>query len=448
MKPKEFRSYTSENIDHMNLFVVSGLCFAMLFQENGSYPDKGEAQHPVSYKFINGLWYNGKSFVSKDVYVNNGFFVSKLTRVDTTIDLTGKYIVPPFSEAHTHLLEGIGDYASNIQRYINHGVFYVKNPNNIKPWTEKIYAKINNPHSIDATFANGGLTSTGGHPEILYEERLRLHLGSLMDNNERGWFKNKSYFNVDSEAELNEQWPLILAGNPGFIKVYLANSDDLGKTPPTSRFPLRKGLDPALVPLVVRKAHAQSLRVTAHVETRIDFINAVNAGVDEISHTPGFYLFSKDHVDRYKLTDADAKTAARRGIIVVTALLSKNLTEDQSLMSLVAETQAFNLALLNRNGVKVAIGSDHAISPVDEVKALRELNVFDNATILKMWCETSALTIFPDRRIATLSEGYESSFLALEGNPLDDLDFTDKIFLRFKQGHILTAGHVTSNSGH
>ena len=50
-----------------------------------------------------------------------------------------------------------------------------------------------------------------------------------------------------------------------------------------------------------------------------------------------------------------------------------------------------------------------------------------------MWTET-AQAIFPGRKIGVLSEGYEASFLALQANPLDDLENVRNIKLRFKQG--------------
>ena len=49
------------------------------------------------------------------------------------------------------------------------------------------------------------------------------------------------------------------------------------------------------------------------------------------------------------------------------------------------------------------------------------LGVFDNLTLLKIWAETTPWTIFPDRQIGLLRDGYEATFLALGGNPLDDL---------------------------
>jgi hypothetical protein len=421
----------------MKIFLLLFLSLAISHSEiSGTH--SAHRIHDAAYAYINGNWFDGKKFIRKTMYSKNGVWIDKSpTKIDSTFDLKNKYIIPPFSEAHTHLLEGIGDYERNIINYLKDGVFYVKNPNNIKPWTEKLKSKINNPNSLDATFANGGLTSTGGHPEPLYEDRIRQHLGALTDNAPRGWFKNKSYFNIDSEKDFIEQWPLIKEGKPDFIKVYLANSEDIGNTPPLTKYTLRKGLSPELVSFIVTKAHQDGFRVSAHIETRMDFLNAVHAGVDEITHTPGFYLFSKDELERYRLKPEDAKLAAKKKVFVITALLSRNLTEDASLLPLVKEIQAYNLALLHNHGVKIAIGSDHAKSPVDEVNALQELNIFDNLAILKMWCEVSPQTIFPDRKLGVFKDGFEASFIALDANPLQDLTAISKISMWFKQGHLL-----------
>ena len=54
-----------------------------------------------------------------------------------------------------------------------------------------------------------------------------------------------------------------------------------------------------------------------------------------------------------------------------------------------------------------------------------------------MWSENSPKTIFPSRRIGQLEEGYEASFLVLNGNPLEDFVHVTDIRRRFKQGQWL-----------
>ena len=52
--------------------------------------------------------------------------------------------------------------------YLARGVFYAKNPNSIERLTAPVRAHVNTPSSVDAVFANGGLTSSGGHPVQVY----------------------------------------------------------------------------------------------------------------------------------------------------------------------------------------------------------------------------------------------------------------------------------------
>ena len=93
------------------------------------------------------------------------------------------------------------------------------------------------------------------------------------------------------------------------------------------------------------------------------------------------------------------------------------------------------MRLLNSHGVVLAVGSDNpADSSVLEASHLQSLGVLDNLTVLKMWTEATPKAIFPNRRIGYLREGYEASFLALEGSPLEDWQNVRRIKVRFKQG--------------
>jgi imidazolonepropionase-like amidohydrolase len=69
-----------------------------------------------------------------------------------------------------------------------------------------------------------------------------------------------------------------------------------------------------------------------------------------------------------------------------------------------------------------------------EAFALDSLGVFSSSELLRMWCDTSARTIFPTRRIGALREGYEASFLVLKDNPIADFNNVRSILRRFKQG--------------
>ena len=403
-------------------------------------------QQPLSktYEFIDGQWFDGHEFRSKRLYALGGILTAtKPSKIDSVMDLTGKYVIPPFGEAHNHNVEWSDEETfSRLKRtYLEAGIFYVKNPNNLPRTRTPLLDKINIPTSIDAVFANGGLTASGGHP-----------LGVVKRNIERGGMTEKDgdggfYFIIDNLADLDRKWEKILAGKPDFIKTYLLYSEEYEKRKTDEKYFAWKGLNPALLPEIVRRAHRANLRVTTHIETASDFHNALVAGVDEIAHTPGFRPeksdWTKYDVSRFKISEGDVRLAARNDVVVVTTLVS---AIDHGLQK--KEGEPFNeirdlliqnLQLLKRHSVHIAVGSDsYRQTSLAEALNLRKLEVFDNRTLLKMWCETTVATIFPKRKIGRLKEGYEASFLVLDGNPLQDFTNVQKINKRFKQGEFLS----------
>lgn len=102
---------------------------------------------------------------------------------------------------------------------------------------------------------------------------------------------------------------------------------------------------------------------------------------------------------------------------------------------LILAVQRTSLRTLIDSGVRLAVGSDNVgDSSVLEAEHLHSLGVFDTLALLKPWAEDTPRSIFQQRRIGFLRDGYEASFLALEGNPLDDWGCIRRIKLRFKQG--------------
>jgi imidazolonepropionase-like amidohydrolase len=422
---------------------------------------------PKAYAFLNGQWFDGTGFQRTTWYAVEGRFTQRPPAgAVETVDLAGAFIVPPFGEAHNHNVEGEWNLDSVVARYLKDGIFYVKIPNNVRDFAMKSRSRLNQPSTIDVAFAHAGITGAGGHPSVLYEDILRVGryepaVGPL----ERGWFQNRAYIQAETSKEVDEKWPIVLDGAPDFIKAYLVHAKDavahgLGATTGG-----RSGLNPALLPVIVAKAHASGKRVTVHVETAEDFRLAVRAGVDEIAHLPGWFVRNAEDVALARLTEDDARLAAQRGVTVVTTTVAMDgmpgaptphphghrSGADQggragerhdggpALHHDARTVQGENLALLHRHSVRLAIGSDHADTSLVEVTHLRTFHLFDNLTLLKLWSVATPAAIFPDRKIGRFEEGYEASFLALAGNPLDDFDAVQAIVLRVKQGRLLPA---------
>jgi len=195
--------------------------------------------------------------------------------------------------------------------------------------------------------------------------------------------------------------------------------------------------------MMVKKIHKDGYRVSTHVETVADFHNALVAGVDEINHMPGFRTVLGYGFDKYKIPEADAQLAARNKTVVVTTIGSAIDHIFRTINTVTAslenkEMVIHNFNVLKKNKVLLAIGSDeYRENSRYEIENIARLNIFDNVSLLKMWCETTARTIFPKRKIGYLKDGYEANFLVLDGNPIKDFKNTGRINMRIKSGMIL-----------
>ncbi len=395
-------------------------------------------QGQPSYEFRNGHWFDGKSFAVKTFYSTGGILTSKRpARLDSVIDLTGKYVIPPMGEAHNHNLGGANGLEAQIAMYLRDGVFYSRNLHYVREFTLPILDKVNTVSSVDVAYAHGGLVASGGHAVDLYE---KLYDRGVF----RGWKKEdldtRAFFIIDDEDDLDRKWPLLLAGKPDFIKTYLEYSEEYEKRRNDPRYYGHRGLNPALLKSIVMRARKVGLRVSTHIESAADFHNALVAGVDEIAHLPGYHIPTGEDVLRYRIPDEDARLAGRKNIFVVTTtLLSVGLSRnDPQKLTVIQNNQIHNLKTLARHGVKIALGSDTInATSLAEAMNVYALKVFDNLTLLKLLCENTPRAIFPNRKIGLLRDGYEASFLALEGNPLDDFMNVKRIGLRFKQGAII-----------
>jgi imidazolonepropionase-like amidohydrolase len=238
---------------------------------------------------------------------------------------------------------------------------------------------------------------------------------------------------VDNAADIERRWAYFLSGKPDFLKIYLLRSEDYARLRQDPAAEGNRGIDPALVPELVRRAHAAGLHVSAHVWTAADFRAAIQGGVDQIAHVPGGRSGTPTP---FLLTDADAALAAARGVSVVTTVAQQrdSAITDQLLASQLGP----NLRVLRKHKVLLLLGSDlFPATAATEAAALKRSGIFSNLELLRIWSVTTPQAIFPKRKLGVLEPGYEASFLVLRGDPLVDFAATRAISLRVKRGVLL-----------
>lgn len=405
-----------------------------------------------TYQFINGNWYDGKSFKKRDFYSINGILTNKKpSKIDETIDLKNQFIIPPFADAHTHNLDGTFNLEKMINDYLSEGTFYVQVLCNYATGAKQAKLFLNKPTSLDVLYANGGLTSTLGHPFLAYEPRAagfynpadwdknmdKIKLSRIGENN--------VYWFFDSKAEVDTKWEKFLSQKPDIVKILLLDSENYEKLRNSGKAG-DKGLSPEVAEYVVQKAHQAGLRVFAHVETAYDFRLGLKIGVDGFAHLP-YYGWSGKTEEKPKddLNLADIKLAAKKKVIVMpTANIGKGAATIYSSDGENLQTAQFEnivarqRVLLNqmyKSGVNFSLGSDYFGKTLGvELWYLHDNKIFDNQTLLRIAAENTAQTIFPNRKIGKFKDGYEASFITVAENPLKNFETLKNIKLRFKQG--------------
>lgn len=89
--------------------------------------------------------------------------------------------------------------------------------------------------------------------------------------------------------------------------------------------------------------------------------------------------------------------------------------------------------------VPLALGADSYGSTVrPEIDALVKNEVFSNQELLDIYSRSTPQSIFPDRKIGEIREGYEASFLVLNQNPIKQIQAIKEIEMKVKEGVIFS----------
>ena len=384
-----------------------------------------------SVEYRSGHWFDGSRFTDKTMWVTGKTFAeSRPARVAEVVDLHGGFVVPPYGEGHNHWLEPqlVDAY---VQTYLRDGIFYVKDQSTAPQFHEQMRSALNGPASVDYIAAHQGCTGPNGHPiEIIVG---LAQLGILPAEWAKTQGEGDALFAVSTKEDIDRAWPTLMAGRPDFVKVFLIHSDEYAaRRDNTALSPKQRGLDPALVPLIVARAHADRLRVSAHIENAHDFHVAIAAGVDDIAHMP---FVGSENPDSYRLADDDLGAAAARGVSIATTFdWMTEATDDRQI-----QVARDNLARMKKSGNTIVIGTDQFRKTARvEAELIASRQLMSPLELLQAWSVATPRAIFPERKIGRLAGGFEASFLVLQGDPLADVANLHRIGMWVKQGQKFT----------
>jgi hypothetical protein len=395
-----------------------------------------------------GQWFDGLRFVAGSRWVRGGVFIPRPSRAaDSVVSLAGQWMVPPYGDAHTHSPDGMPTYDMVRSAYLTNGVFYVQTLANTVTGRRGMSGVLGMPHQPDVAFADAAITATGGHPHILYERIAQNRWGMWKSDDElREAFNgrasdNNAYIRYDSLPQL-DSIVARLARNPApVLKVMLLESERHAALVRDSARSGQYGLNPALLPPLVRAAHALGRRVWAHVETPTDMRIALDAGVDAFAHVPGYGAADRPDSTLASLIippSVVAEAGQRRVLMTVTAAIGLGSAGvDTARQRRFTTVVRRNIRALHQAGVRVLVGSDtYSDSRIirTEPRAVAELLGLSPVQRLRLWAVDTPQAIFPNRRIGVLAPTYEASVLALRCNPLGNADCLTDIARRLKQG--------------
>jgi imidazolonepropionase-like amidohydrolase len=406
-----------------------------------------------TYQFENSKWLINNKFVSKTVYTQNGKFVSeKPVIIDSVIDLNNKFCIPPFGDAHTHNLDGTYGLQDMIIKYLKEGVFYVQvlgNNGQGAVNSRPVLART----KLDVQYANGLLTSTYGHGFYPYEPMAMgiyapyqqiMYADSIKKSR---LVENKAYFFLDSIADVDKKWDLIMAYKPDLIKIVLNDAKNY-ITKRKIEKPDDNGLSEEVATYIVKKAHQQGLRVYAHIETADDARLCAKIGVDALAHLPGYGWNGKEESkSKYCINREDIKIFKKANLAIIPTFNYDGTKTYDSIGNETINIENFNTSIeyktwvlkrLKKANIPIGIGADSYGSTVmPEIDALIKNKIFSNRELVEIYSKTTPQLIFPTRKIGEIKEGYEASFIVLEENPFKNIEAIKSIGLKIKQGIIL-----------
>ena len=409
---------------------------------------RGEPGQPT-LELAGGRWFDGQNFIERNWYAVGGRLTSKApARVDAKVNLAGRYVIPPFAEAHNHDVQGWYLAGISASRYLRDGIFYSAQMCADNESIKGFRRLFGQPNTVDVLFATACVTASDGHPlGLLLHDYKQEGIEASVDE-----IREKSgAFYIDTPAELDSQWESIAATKTPILKLILVNSEDYAANRKRPELLGKNGLDPALVPEFVRRAHSAGMRVAAHVDTAADFATAVAGGVDIVAHLPGYRFTTDKTAADYRISDAAiAETAGRKVVVITTAVAARHhMKRRPEAAAAIRATQVDNLRRLTAAGVRLALGSDLVGdgSVLEEFDYLDRLGVIPRATLLRIATTDTPRMLFPDRKIGEFAEGAEASFIAFDANPLEDPSVLRDVKLRFKQGNLLAPAPAPAGQG-
>jgi imidazolonepropionase-like amidohydrolase len=381
-----------------------------------------KAQQPASATVYEGarlITGDGSAPVADSAFVvENGRFTAvgrkgqvKAPAGAAHVDLSGKTVIPAIIDAHKHLAVTRDALVDQLQHFAYYGI--------------------------------GGTMSLGQDTgDEVYKVRAetipnaaRYHTaGRGMTGPEPG--RSQAPFWVTTEAEVRKDVDEMAAKKVDIIKFWIDDRDHTVTK-----------LSPELYRAGIDEAHKKGLRTIAHIFTLEDAKGVLRAGIDNFAHS----VRDKDVDDEYIRL-----VKAKPNFIVDPNLPDRGVKADRSWLrdsmpaaefqKVQAETkddpkaqqffaiQCRNLGRLNKEGIKIALGSDGGVpwAAHEEMADMAACGMTPAQVIVASTRNAAELMNLADA--GTIAVRKSADFVVLDANPLDDITNTRRISSVYLRG--------------
>ena len=321
----------------------------------------------------------------------------------TTVDLTGRTVMPAIFDTHTHLSRDRASLTADLKHRAYFGVAAAMSLGQDNG--DDIYAMRRVPipgHALYLTAGRGFTAPEPGRSDVPY------------------WITTGE----EGRAGVREQ----AARGVDIIKVWV--DDRLGQYPK---------LAPDIYGAVIEEAHANGLRAIAHEYYLADSKELVRRGIDAFAHTV------REPIDdelvamlKQRPNFVVVPNLPDRGVVQDMSWLSSALPPDQVAQLQAAATdrpdaqaffaiQARNIERLAREGVTIALGTDGNVpwGPHLEMADMVAAGMPPVQVLVAATKNAAEFLRIPNA--GTVASGNSADFIVLDANPLDDITNTRRI---------------------